>query len=301
MPDLGGLLDDLLDRTVAPSWSRLGYLVRSAHFAALPDGALDGTVAAVTGGGGGLGLAIVEGLARLGARVHLAVRDPSRGEAARTAVAARVPGADLLVTRCDVADLDAVRRAADDLAGVHVLVHNAGVLPAARTPTPQGHELTLATHVLGPHLLTRLLAPGLSRVIVMSSGGMYTQKLRFDEPDPWNGTVSYARTKRMQVVLAGLWAQRLVPGAGVHAVHPGWADTPGIATSLPRFAAALRPVLRSADEGADTAVWLAGADPELLGTGRFWLDRRARSPYYLPGTRETAADRERLWALCEGV
>jgi len=294
-----GVLDDLLDRTVAPSWSRLGYLARSRGFTALPDGALAGRVAAVTGGGGGLGLAIVEGLARLGARVHLVVRDTGRGEAARAGVTARLPEADLVVTRCDVSDLEDVRRAADDLAGVHVLVHNAGVLPASRTVTRQGHELTLATHVLGPHLLTALLAPALERVVVMSSGGMYTQKLRFDEPDPWNGTVSYARTKRMQVVLAGLWAQRLVPGAGVHAVHPGWADTPGVTMSLPRFAAVLKPVLRSAEEGADTAVWLAAADPATLGTGRFWLDRRARSPYYLPGTRETPADRERLWALCE--
>lgn len=322
---IAGIVDTLLDRTIAPGYSRLGYLLRSAGFVGdradpAPD-ALSGRVALVTGASAGLGLATAEGLARLGAGVHLVVRDAGRGARARDAVAAAVPGADLKVTLCDLSDLDGVRRAAPELAaaGPHVLVHNAGVLPPARTLSPQGHELALATHVLGPHLLTSLLAPALvpdGRVVFVSSGGMYAQRLELGDVErsasgasigtastkPYSGTAAYARTKRMQVVLAGLWADRLsASGVSVHATHPGWADTPGLTGSLPAFRTVVGPLLRTPGEGADTTVWLAAAPADVVGTGRFWHDRRARPEHYLPWTRETRADAERLWTLCEDL
>ena len=309
------VVDTLLDRTIAPGYSRLGYLLRSAGFVGdrsdPPPDALAGRVVLVTGASAGLGAATVEGLARLGATVHLVVRDAGRGERARAAVAAAVPGADLHVSLCDLADLDDVRRAAAVLAGVRpdVVVHNAGVLPPSRILSPQGHELAFATHVLGPHLLTSLLAPALApdgRVVFVSSGGMYAQKLELDDvestTEPYGGTAAYARTKRMQVVLTGLWADRLAAsGVSVHATHPGWADTPGISSSLPGFGKVVGPLLRTPDEGADTTVWLCAAPARVIGTGRFWHDRRARPEHYVPWTRETPAARERLWTLCEAL
>jgi dehydrogenase/reductase SDR family protein 12 len=295
------VLDTLLDRTVAPGYSRLGYLARSATWSGpqadpAPD-ALRGKVALVTGGSAGLGLATVTGLARLGATVHLVVRDEVRGQRAAERVRAAVPGAELRVDRCDVSDLSDVRRAAPGLAaaGPDVLVHNAGVLPSARSVTADGHELALATHVLGPFLLTALLAGSVGRVQFVSSGGMYAQRLRWDEPVPYNGTTAYARTKRMQVVLAGLWADH---GVDAHAVHPGWAATPGLTRSLPAFGTLLGPLLRTPEEGADTSVWLAAAPDEVAGTGRFWHDRRPRPQHYVPWTREDADDRTHLWARC---
>ncbi|MHA6781509.1 SDR family NAD(P)-dependent oxidoreductase [Pseudonocardia saturnea] len=296
-------LDTVLDRTVAPGYSRLGYLARSASWSgaqADPEpGALAGKVVLVTGGSAGLGLATVTGLARLGATVHMVVRDEGRGAVARARVAEAVPGAEIHVARCDLSDLADVTRAAPALAAARpdVLVHNAGVLPPARTLTPQGHELTLATHVLGPHLLTRLLGEHTGRVLWISSGGMYAQKLTFDEPVPYNGTTAYARTKRIQVVLSGLWAREI----DSHAVHPGWADTPGLTSSLPGFGRLLGPLLRTAEQGADTAVWLAAAPASDVGTGRFWHDRRPRPEHYVPWTRETAAERDALWARVEAL
>lgn len=303
------VLDTLLDRTIAPGYTRLGYLARSATWSGAQadpaPGALRGKVALVTGGSAGLGLATATGLARLGATVHLVVRDEERGERARAQVAAAVPGADVHVRRCDLSDLTDVRRAAPGLAAVapDVLVHNAGVLPATRTVTADGHELALATHVLGPFLLTALLtdalAASLGRVLFVSSGGMYAQRLTWSEAVPYNGTTAYARTKRMQVVLAGLWAEQLRDRmVDVHAVHPGWADTPGLTRSLPRFGSALGPLLRTPEQGADTAVWLAAASALVAGTGRFWHDRRPRPEHYVPWTRETAADRAHLWERC---
>ncbi len=101
------------------------------------------------------------------------------------------------------------------------------------------------------------------------------------------------------MVLTELWAERLRgSGIGVHSMHPGWADTPGVQTSLPRFRTVMRPLLRDADQAADTIVWLA-ADPEPAASpGLFWHDRAPRPTHRVPWTRESASDRRRLWDAC---
>ena len=140
----------------------------------------------------------------------------------------------------------------------------------------------------------------------VTSGGMYAQPLRLDdlqyEYGEYSGTAAYARTKRMQVALAREWGERLAgSGIVVHSVHPGWADTPGLAESLPRFKALARPLLRSPEQGADTIVWLAAADQPSSSSGRFWHDRRERPTHYAGRTREGAADRRALWEACEAL
>ncbi len=311
--DLFGVFDAVLDRTVVPGYSRVGYLARRHHWPPDPvPGALEGTVSVITGASSGLGQASAAGLARLGSRVHLVVRDEAKGARARAELESSIPGAELAVARCDVASLADVRRFAGELAaaGEHpgVLIHNAGLLPAARGETAEGHEITLATHVLGPFLLTSLLAPHMppgARVVFVSSGGMYTQPLAMNDPEYRSGTyrggLAYARTKRMQVSLAALLAEHHAPEAiGVHAMHPGWAETPGVADSLPGFHRITRPVLRSPAEGADTAIWLAATQPP-PPPGKFWHDRRPRRAHYLPGCHDDPHQRDRLWDYCRAA
>jgi hypothetical protein len=96
-----------------------------------------------------------------------------------------------------------------------------------------------------------------------------------------------------------MWAARSDPARlVVHAMHPGWARTPGVERSLPTFRRVTGPLLRSPEEGADTIVWLASAPGEpVTSTGGFWLDRRRRTRHRLRRTRisDTAAERARLW------
>jgi dehydrogenase/reductase SDR family protein 12 len=303
------LLDSALDRAVVPGYSKIGYWLRRRGW---PEddprpGSLAGKRALVTGANSGLGKATALGLARLGATVHLVVRNEERGRAALAELAAELPEAKLHLERCDLSDLDDVRRFAADLLGrvhrVDVLVHNAGALPAERTESPDGHEVTVATHVLGPVLLTDLLRPVLAghdaRVVLVSSGGMYSQKLPVSDPDyrrgNYQGAVAYARSKRMQVALTPLLQQRWGgDGVSVHTMHPGWADTPGVASSLPLFRTLTRPVLRDAESGADTVVWLAATEPPPPG-GRFWQDRAERPTHYRRATHETDQERAQLW------
>jgi dehydrogenase/reductase SDR family member 12 len=306
------LFDTALDRAVVPGYSSLGYRLRQLGWADEPEpGALKGRTALVTGANRGIGKAIAAGLARLGATVLLTVRDRESGQRAREEIVAADSEADVQVEVCDVSDLGAVRAFAADLAGrvpaLDVVIHNAGILPATRTETDDGHEATLATHVLGPVLLTECLLPVLAksddpRVILMSSGGMYTQPLPAHDPEyrkgRYSGATAYARTKRIQVALTPILARRwATQHVSVYSMHPGWADTPGVAASLPGFRRLTGRILRTPEQGADTAVWLAATNPA-PPTGRFWHDRRPRPEHYLPLTRGDDRDRELVWQYC---
>lgn len=304
---LGSLVDTALDRSVVLGFSAVGPAVRRRlpGWPADPEpGSLAGKVAAVTGATSGLGFATAQGLLALGASVRLVVRDTAKGERVRTELLAAVPGGEVTVDRCDVGDLDDVRRCATELAGaierLDVLVHNAGAMPATRTESAQGHELTMSLHVLGPVLMTDLLAPVLSpdaRVLFVTSGGMYGQALRSDDLDYLDGdyspTTAYARSKRAQVELLPLLERRW-PGTHVYATHPGWADTPGVQESLPGFRRLTRPVLRDAEGGAETTVWLAATDPAPAGGG-LWHDRRQRPTHLLRRTRSEPGAVDELW------
>jgi hypothetical protein len=78
-------------------------------------------------------------------------------------------------------------------------------------------------------------------------------------------------------------------------MHPGWADTPGLDTSLPGFRRFIKPLLRSAEEGADTIVWLAAAPEAAALTGGFFLDRKPHVTNVLPGTDLDEDGRAELW------
>ena len=137
---------------------------------------------------------------------------------------------------------------------------------------------------------------------------MYAQPLLIDDLQwarrPFDGTRAYAQAKRAQVSLMREWARRIPAGeVSFAAMHPGWADTPGISAALPGFYALVGPLLRTPAQGADTTVWLA-ADPVAAGeavTGRLFLDRRPRPFDRVPTTRVPAAERRQLWDVVVGL
>jgi NAD(P)-dependent dehydrogenase (short-subunit alcohol dehydrogenase family) len=203
---------------------------------------------------------------------------------------------------------DFVSRFLDQERRLDVLVNNAGALLSERETSVDGFELGFATNVLGPFLLTGLLIPRLkasapSRIINVTSGGMYTQKLdaadlQF-ERKPFNGVIAYAQAKRAQVILTELWAEKLAnSGITINAMHPGWADTSGVQTSLPTFRRFARRSLRTPQQGADTIIWLAVAPAVAGASGRFWFDRQERTTHLLSRTQSSTRDRQRLWDEC---
>jgi len=314
------VLDALIERTVLPSFSSIGpALRRRLHdWPALESYDLSGRTVVLTGGTSGIGQVAAGLYAELGARLLVVGRDRDKTDALVEALQQRTGNAAIEAVIADLGDLSAVRGACETLLErcerIDVLAHNAGALFNRRRRSEDGTDLGVELMVAAPFLMTGLLLPALmrggrvSRVLTMSSGGMYTEPLTVDGlemPDAdYQGARQYARAKRAQVTLNELWAER-VPAEQVvfHALHPGWVDTPGINDALPAFSKVLGPLrlLRSGREGADTLVWLSAAEAPLASSGEFWHDRAARSTYLTAASRraDTPERREALWRWCE--
>ena len=309
------LVDAALEASVVGSFTGIGYKARRRlyQWTTLVSLRVDGKVAIVTGATSGLGRVTADLLARQGAEVCIVGRNPERTESARAEIE-DAAGSPVEAELADLSLLSETAAFAARFAAKHdrldILVLNAGALTHEYTVTTEGNETTLATHVLSQFLLTDALRPlleasGAARVIIVASGGMYSEPLDVDRLDPtpaaYDGTKAYARCKRAQVVLAEQWTDRLAgTGITVNAMHPGWADTPGLQDALPGFRRILGPLVRTPLEGADTIVWLAAAPEAAEFSGKFFLDRRPRATHRLRRTRrpDEAAEAERLWQLC---
>jgi len=309
---IGRALGRVVDPTIALSFDRTGFRIHSLAFR--PDDLdvdLSGRRCLVTGANSGIGYESALALADLGAEVVLLCRSRERGEAAAARIREQTGNARVSVEELDISRLASVRSAAARLRKrpVDVLIHNAGMLPDERIETDDGLELTFATHVVGPFLLTHLLRTALekssdARVIWVSSGGMYTRRLNPRDPNwkkrEYDGVIAYAETKRAQVVLSELWAEELRGSSVVvNSMHPGWVDTPSVKTSLPTFYRFTQALLRTPAEGADTAVWLAASPRTRQWTRCFFFDRAIRRTHFLSFSRESDEERSQLWRACE--
>ena len=298
-----GLLDKTLDWAVLPGYSKLGFAVRERLWDDTePNAVPAGWSVLVTGAGAGIGASACERFAHLGATVHMLVRDRKKGERARARIAERTGSERLRIEICDVSSLASVREFAlassAEQAELHALVNNAGVMPPERTYTEEGFELTFATNVLGPFLLTNLLRPALRRA---APSRVDQRLLRRDvHAAPLRGGPP-ARAARIRP--AGvLRAHQALRGDPHRALGGAFArnrdrrprDASGLGGHARRadLTAALSeadgPVLRSADQAADTIVWLATAAGPADRPGLFWHDREPRPAHRVPWTRETA-------------
>lgn len=260
---------------------------------------MNGKNCIVTGANSGLGYATAEGLASRGATVYMVCRSKERGEAALSKIQSVTSNPNIHLEVCDLSSITELKSFASKFCSgdkpLHVLVNNAGVLENTRVTTPEGMELNFAVNVAATYAMTELMMPLLekaapdARVITVSSGGMYTTPLTTDlqfSESKFDGTIQYARNKRVQVALTEKWAEtHSSKGIGFYSMHPGWADTPGVAKSLPGFSERLSGNLRTSEEGADTTIWLAIQPKEKLVSGAFYFDRtEARKHLPFAGT-----------------
>ncbi|WP_022667620.1 SDR family NAD(P)-dependent oxidoreductase [Desulfospira joergensenii] len=306
-----GLPDYLADHAVLPGmlmFSRYGYRL-SRRFWKAPSGTLYGKKVVLTGGTSGIGKAAAFKLAEKKAFLTIIARNPEKAEQVKREIVQKTgnPHVDVLIA--DLSLMQDIRDAAARLKAskkvIDILINNAGALFNERKLTSEGLEQTFATDLLGVFYLTELLKKRLagssgSRIINVSSGGMYTQKIDVEDlqnaQKTYSGAKAYARAKRGVVILTRLWADELKPhGTAVHAMHPGWVDTPGIEKSLPAFHQRVNRMLRTSQQGADTIVWLANSREAGRCTGLFWLDRRPHETVVFPGTGESRRERQVLW------
>lgn len=263
----------------------------------------------ITGATSGIGRTVATEAARRGARIRFVARSVSKAGALREELVEIAGHEDIRFYIADLSLISEVEKVSNDILRdepiIHILINNAVVLPSQYTETAEGLELSHATNLLAPFLLTtrlkdRLVESAPAHIINVISGGMYTQGLALDDLNSregdYSGSIAYARAKRGLMVLTKMWAEQLAgTGVTVNATHPGWVDTPGIKDALPAFHRITRPLLRTPEQGADTILWLA-ADGPVGRTGKLWHDREIRTEYRLKRTIETTADRNRLSA-----
>ena len=291
-------------------FSRVGLRRRQRRWQAYST-RLDGQTWLVTGASGGIGAAIaIEAHAR-GARVLAAARNPDK---LAELVLAAGGSERMQPLQVDFSSVSDTRRLVQALTAsderIDVLVNNVGLLLDRFERTPEGHETSFVTNLLSHFVLTEgLHADGRftdgAAVINMSSGGMYGAPLRLSgmaasSARQHDGMAAYAMHKRAQVELTWAWNARWLGQPRVYVMHPGWVDTPGVRTALPWFRASLRRFLRSADEAADTALWLGSTRPPIAADGGIWLDRERDPEHAFTMTRNTTADAAQLHAFLIG-
>ncbi|MBI3303849.1 MAG: SDR family oxidoreductase, partial [Deltaproteobacteria bacterium] len=252
---------------------------------------MQGRVCIVTGGSSGIGQATALGLARMGATIVLVCRNRERAEAARTAIRAATGNNAVAVVLADLSSQAEIRQLARDLLArypqMHVLVNNAGVFNRKRSTTVDGIETVFAVNHLAYFLLTHLLlecliASGSARIVNVASHAHRWGRLDFDDLQnerTYHAMQVYGQSKLCNILFTRELARRIAgTGVTVNCLHPG-----GVATGLGwnngwwavLIAKALRPFLRTPEQGADTAVYLATSPEVEAVNGKYFCDRRA--------------------------
>ncbi|GAA1912814.1 oxidoreductase [Streptantibioticus ferralitis] len=277
--------------------------------APLPD--LTGRTAVVTGASSGLGMVTARELARAGARVVLAVRDPAKG---RT-VAAAIAG-DTEVRELDLANLASVRDFAAAWSGpLDLLVNNAGIMAVPPGRTADGFELHIGTNHLGHFALTNLLLPRITdRIVTVSSGLSRIGRIHLADLNwqqrRYQPMRAYGQSKLANLLFTLELNRRLTQSGGrVRALsaHPGVAATPldrhigglqGVVTRAGyRFTAQRQP-----EYGALPTLYAATQDLP----GDSYIGPGGRSGERPRVERRTARDSDvvaarRLWELSEDL
>jgi NAD(P)-dependent dehydrogenase (short-subunit alcohol dehydrogenase family) len=227
-----------------------------------------GRTVIITGANSGLGAVTARELARTGATVIMAVRTPSKGEAAAQQIAG-----DIQVRQLDLQDLSSVRRFTDGVDAVDILINNAGIMAAPYALTVDGFESQIGTNHLGHFALTNLLLPKLTdRVVTVSSMAHWAGHIDFDDLNwktrrysPW---FAYGQSKLANLLFTSE-LQRRVAAAGsplrAQAAHPGYSHTnlqgaTGRKMSDAFMSAVTRVVATDADFGARQTLYAASQD-----------------------------------------
>lgn len=262
----------------------------------MPDQA--GRIVVVTGANTGLGFETAAALAARGARVVLAVRDLDRGNQAAARIVDGTPGAEIMVQHLDLASLDSVRAAAEELRsglpGIDILINNAGVLYTPRRTTRDGFELQFGTNHLGHFALTGLLldrllpVPGSRVTTVASIGHRFRARINFDDLQmerSYDRVRAYGRSKLANLMFT-YELQRRLAGTGTTiavAAHPG-----GSATELDRHLPApvravsrlAQPLLTQSPAMGALPILRAATDPEVRGGQYYGPDGRGEMRGY---------------------
>ncbi|WP_371304253.1 SDR family oxidoreductase [Pseudomonas sp. NFACC49-2] len=285
----------------------------------------DGRIILVTGGTSGMGYEDALALARAGAEVIIAARNPERGAEAIARIRQAVPDARVQFESVDLANLSSVRELAQKLnqrlPRLDVLINNAAIMaPPERGTSVDGFEMQLATNYLGHFALTGLLVPLLrqsqdARVVSLSSIAAGRGAMNFDDLQSEQAYQPYAAYAQSKLAILH-WAFALqrrseAQGWGIRSIaaHPGVAVTeliargPGLNSEFGQRWAEDRDKYHSAAQGALPTLYAATAR-EAVGGAYYGPvgDEEKRGPLgfaKVPAAATRTVDADRLWTLSE--
>lgn len=270
----------------------------------------------ITGANSGIGKATVMFIAKCGGTIHMVCRNKDRADAAKEEVVLSTGNQNIHIHILDMSDPHSVWKFAAEYVNsgrpLDVLVNNAGAMINERKVNNEGLELNFVTNTLATYILTVAMLPVLRkssqpRAIMVTSGGMLTQKLNVSDLQsermrPFDGTDVYAQNKRHQVVMTEELSKKY-PDVHFSCMHPGWADTPAVRNAMPNFHRRMGSRLRTAEQGADTLSWLCLAKyVSDLKSGEYFQDRQI-VPRHLPFacTKVSQEDHAKLMTTLEKI
>ncbi|WP_159437447.1 SDR family oxidoreductase [Hymenobacter daecheongensis] len=275
---------------------------------------MHGKTVLLTGASGGIGFVTARELARRGARMVLVCRDAGRAEAARGAILAEVPEANVDLLLCDLSLISNVRDLAAEVGRryekLDVLINNAGVMPGPLTITREGHELSWATNHLAVFALTNLLLPqleaaGQGRVVTVASDGHWLGEIEpsqaaRNDPEKYSAFAAYCDSKLANILFTNELAHRLdLTSITANCLHPGIVDTGLMApgrTGLLKMAWSLgKPFMISPERGAQTSIFLASAPEVAHVSGRYF--KHSKPARLLSSRAQNRAEASRLWRI----
>ncbi len=232
----------------------------------------------VTGGNSGIGFYAALELARAGADVTLASRNPQKLEDAAKRIMTAVPNASVRTGTVDTSDPESVSRFAEaqlaDPRPIDTLINNAGIMALPkREVAVDGHELQFATNVLGPFRLTGMLLPSIlkaraPRVVTVSSyahtRGGPTPMTDLDSEESYAPVRAYSKTKLENILFTRELQRRAGDRLLATCCHPGASRTNlgnNTVFGMKLITFFMQPILQSAAQGAEPTL-MAATYPE---------------------------------------
>lgn len=273
---------------------------------------MQGKVCLVTGATAGIGRVTARELARQGATVIVAGRNAEKSAAVVEQIKQQTGNPNVAYLLADLSSQSEVRALANQFKRQYprldVLVNNAGAMFLRRQESADGIEMTFALNHLNYFLLTNLLLDTLianapARIVnVASRAHVGVAGLNFDDLQNQKGYFgwrAYGQSKLCNVLFTYELARRLEgTSVSANALHPGLVATRfgSNNTGLSWIWTFVNLFALSAEEGAQTPIYLA-ASPEVEGvTGRYFYQSKA-----LPSSKASydAQAARRLWQVSE--
>ncbi len=267
--------------------------------------------ALVTGFTSGIGKATAKALLTQ-YEMLLVCRNKQKGEEVIKAFLADNPSAKLHLFVADLSSVkevnNLVRNIKEQFSKLHILINNAGLFIPQKQFSVDGYELTLATNHLSAFQLTNGLLPLIknandARIINVASEAERMGKINWDDinlNNQFSGIRAYGNSKLYNIMFTYELAQRLgQTQITVNALHPGGVNT-NFGKNVTGFTGFLFKqlgfLMRSAEKGAETVIWLALSNEVKGITGKYFKDKKTiRST----DASYSKSNLSKLWQLSE--